>query len=176
MGRRELTRTMVKRRVTWAALAALHLLLVALGATHLRLPTQALDSLAEAYGSVNGSNLAYLFFAPDIGPELRARFEIVDANGKKTQDMLETQASRETVLRIGNIIGLMRESVIDPQARKEITSAWAGKMFGRHPHAQKVTVILEQLDPPPIELYRQGHRAKWELFYQASFAKKGAGR
>src|SRR5262245_50482339 len=120
---------MNRRQKTWAVLAAIHLLLVTVGATQLR-PRQPglLLHAFDLYGALSGANTGYGFFAPQIGSELRARFLIAHADGTTTEDTLQRGVTREAALRIGNIVGLISQRIGDATARRLLAASEAGKM------------------------------------------------
>jgi hypothetical protein len=163
----------MSRRSTWAVLAAVHLCLVIWGATQFRLPPDnPLMRAFDIYGTLSGANTGYGFFAPEIGSELRARFEIEDSAGRTFTDTLQRGVNRETALRINNIIGTITERMEKPAERRRLAASWAGKMFARHPDARQVAVILESYDLPSLERYRAGDRTGWSPFYRAVFSRR----
>src|SRR5580704_19040301 len=85
--------------------AAGHLILVALGAGSVGLaPLGAPGRLLSAYGALSGAGSGYGFFAPGVGGQILARFEVLDAKGRWVTVPLSTGSSHEADLRVGNVI------------------------------------------------------------------------
>ena len=163
-----------RRKWTWLLLAAAHLTLVIAGATSTNLGVNSLVARAlNIYGSWTGANSGYAFFAPGVSSQLRAQFEVLKSDGKTVIEDLEAGYSTEAQLRMGNIIGFFWNGTADRNARRSIAASWAGKVYGRHPDAQKVTVKLESYDLPSMKEFREGRQPKWDSFYRASFLKRG---
>lgn len=155
-------------------IALFHLLLMALGASGLGYSWLGpLKSPLTYYGALSGAGDGYGFFAPGISGQLRARFEIVDHEGVPQTVRLETGASHEADLRVGNIIDQFTEDFVDPDLlQRSLAASLAGTIFGRYPRAERVVVHLENFTPVSMVDYRQGLRAHWDPVYQASFALK----
>jgi hypothetical protein len=159
-----------------ALAAILHLVLVALGAAHLHFSDSGfLGRALESYATLSGANNTYPFFAPEVGSQLRARFTLINEKGERFVDTLEGSSSRETVLRLSNIIGLIADDDTDEDERRSLAGSWAGNILGRHPEARAVEVRLEGCDLPSMNEYRQGMRTSWTLFYEAKFLRSPKG-
>jgi hypothetical protein len=144
----------------------------------LRLPPggparEAFTKVFPVYGMLTGADFGFSYFAPEIGSELRARFDIVDKSGGHSQDLLERNVSREGTLRIMNVIGLLGGVIREEKARRALAASWAGKIFARHPEAGRVTVVLESYELPPMQAYREGARTRWSSFYRATYSRRG---
>jgi hypothetical protein len=157
-------------------LALAHLGLVALGALHVHY-----DFLGPAgklftwYGSLSAADSQYDFFAPGVGSQLRAVFEVVDDKDRVLQEDLCPDADREVSLRVGNIIGLFWDAVDEPQSRRSLAASWAGRVLARYPLATQVQVRLQAYDLPAMADYRRGERPRWNPFYEATFVRKTKG-
>src|SRR5215467_9423568 len=83
-----------------------HLALVAAGAGHL---THRLHGSvgrgARFYDALSGAGDSYSFFAPTVGPQLRARFVLSTPQGERSEETLETGKNREVGFRLGNLAG-----------------------------------------------------------------------
>src|SRR5688500_4066418 len=95
----------------WLAIAAAHLLLVAFGASQIRLPRE--NPLANAfeqafgyYGVLSGATNGYGFFK-EIHSELKARFVLKNRRGEVTERRIETELNREAALRMNNLVSLI---------------------------------------------------------------------
>ncbi len=143
--------------------AAAHLVLVVCGASGVLFtgnPNR--DSLAfrpvRLYGALSGAENGFGFFAPGVGPQLRATFTLSDASGHTWTDTLEQNLTHEAKLRVAGTVPLAME----PGFREDLYRSWIGTMFGRHPEARRVVLRLEVFDPPTMDEYRAGARARWE--------------
>ena len=146
--------------------AACHLTLVAIGGSGF--PVENISHAIGFYSALSGANSSYGFFAPGVGGELRARFEI-DGHNVTT---LESGMNRESYLKVHNIITQFWERVKDEKLRRSMSASWAGKMFGRFPHAKAVVVRVEEYDPPAIDEWARGTRSQWEPFYTAKYERR----
>src|SRR6516165_8925378 len=83
-----------------------HLALVIAGASHLTSRVQAPVARAlRFYDALSGAGDSYAFFAPAVGPQLRARFAISTPQGERSDETLETGKSREVGFRLGSLAG-----------------------------------------------------------------------
>ncbi|WP_437716015.1 hypothetical protein WMF45_06125 [Sorangium sp. So ce448] len=154
-----------------AALVAVagHLGLVVMGALQIHPEGDGWPARALAvYGALSGAESGYAFFADSITPLPRASFHVSGAGGATLTDALESGASRETEIRILNLITPFL-SVEDPTIQRSIAASWAGKVLARHPAAQSILVRLETCDLPTMREYREGKRSSWNMQYEAKF-------
>jgi hypothetical protein len=169
------------------AVAAVHLLLAALGAAE-RFPLSATGPPAEGparefkkqsaarpaslaqtraavllrlYGELSGTDRSFGFFAPSVAPEYRATFTLEDADGNTWHDALGRGASHEAFLRIGTLI----ETVAGDDSEDDHAPRWAQVMFRRHPEAVLAEVLVEAYTVPSMAEYRAGARPEWETLY-----------
>jgi hypothetical protein len=179
------------------AVAAVHLLLAALGAAE-RFPLSATGpsdeeadkqvkevkkkpaarrvSLAQTqaalllrlYGELSGTDRSFGFFAPTVAPEYRATFTLEDRHGKTWHDHLGRGASHEAFLRIGTMI----ETVTGDDREDEVAPRWAQVMLHRHPEAVEVEVKVEAYVVPTMAEYRAGARPEWETVYVNRYKRK----
>lgn len=158
------------RQLIFAAAAACHLLLVAVGAMQINLAAlENIPSLLRRYVAVSGANSGYGFFAPGVGSQLKASFDVVDAAGTTYHERLETGESHEADLRVGNIVGQFWDEYADRAIQRSLAASWAAEMIARHPSAREVVVRLERYDLPTMADYHGGKRPRWEPFYRARF-------
>ncbi len=169
-------------------LVAFHLALVILGAFQVPLSNEVGDYFYQMYGKITGASSGYGFFAPGVGTQLRASFEVHDTKGTITKVPLEQGRNREADLRIGNIVGWFWKDTLGGDApesgtekgatskrrdiQRSMTASWAGKIFGRYPETKSVVVILEEYQMPSMDEYRKGERPYWTKYYRAKFEKK----
>ena len=93
------------------------------------------------YAALSGTDSSYGFFAPEVGTQLAARFELTSADGTKSTDVLTTGASHEADLRIGDMVAIFWMD--DRDLQRSIAASWAGRMLARHPEAARVVVHLD---------------------------------
>jgi hypothetical protein len=153
-------------------LAAIHLALTAMGASHFHFRNRFAHNTAEAYGSFSGSSAGYGYFSPGLDSVLRARFFLTDAQGRTFVDTLEADSNREAALRIGVLVTSIGERLGDERGRRDLTARWAGKMLYRHPDARQVSVLLEDFDLPSLVDYPARPRTGWRYVYRATYAPK----
>src|SRR5262245_43665651 len=94
------------KRVLLVGVFSCHLALVVAGAAHLtpRLHGPVGRGL-RFYDALSGAGDSYSFFAPTVGPQLRARFTLSTPQGAHFEETLETGKSREAGFRLGNLAG-----------------------------------------------------------------------
>jgi hypothetical protein len=150
--------------------AFVQLFLVACGACYLDWGRWALTRPLELYGKLSGASSSYGFFAPAVGGQVRARFEVVDAAGNRQPVDLRPGESHEADIRVEGIYGEFMDTGEDAKKlQRSIAASLAGTVFGRHPEAKEVYVRLEELWPVSMAEYRSGRRNEWKFVYQAKF-------
>lgn len=162
----------------YLGIAVFHLSLVTLGAA--KVDYGALPKIGRFltfYGNLTGSNNSYGFFSPGVFDQLRARFEVIDQNGKSQFVPLESGVSHEADLRVGNIIDQLQNDFDDDKMKfqRSLSRSLVGTIFGRYPEAERVTVYLDRFDTISMDEYRKGERPKWSPVYQATFIHKKEG-
>src|SRR6476659_5266747 len=127
----------------WLLLGALgcHLALVVAGAAHLtsRVHGPARRGL-RFYDALSGAGDSYSFFAPAVGPQLRARFTLSTPQGDRSEETLETGKSREVGFRVGNLAGTIYIVAKRSDLRRAFLGALAANRLGAHPEANRVHV------------------------------------
>jgi hypothetical protein len=149
-----------------------HLALVVAGAAHLtsRVHGHAGRCL-RFYDALSGAGDSYSFFAPAVGPQLRARFTLTNAKGEHSDETLETGASREAGFRLGNVAGTVYVMAQEPRLRRAFLGALAASRFNAHPEADRVQVIIEEWVVPTMAEYRGGARPHWRWLHDATFVR-----
>ena len=97
---------MTRRHALVTFAAACHLILVVCGASGLVFSSPPSEDgparkAVRLYGALSGSDNGYGFFAPGVGPQVRATFTLEDASGKTWTDTLERDMSAEALHRVG---------------------------------------------------------------------------
>lgn len=154
---------MSKRQLVVTCIAGFHLLLVACGAIQLPLfgETNPIGRGLRIYGALSGSDSGYGFFAPEVGPQLRAVLHLEDDQGRQWTDQLDDGLNAEAKLRMSGVVSM----VGFPEYRDAIVTSLAAAMLGRHPTAKQVQVEVQVFDPPTMEDFRNGKRPQWESFF-----------
>jgi len=163
--------TRITRRILAGAFVC-HLVLVVAGAAHLtsRLHGPGRREL-RFYDTLSGAGDSYSFFAPAVGPQLRARFTVSTPQGERVEETLETGKSREVGFRLGNIAGTVYLVAKSVAPRRAFLGALAANRFGAHPEADLVQVNIEEWVMPTMAEYRDGARPEWRSLHQASFVR-----
>ncbi|WP_272138213.1 hypothetical protein [Stigmatella ashevillensis] len=149
------------------------MLLAACSAAHLQ-PFKELGTpgrFVQAYSQLTGASSRFSFFAPGVSPELKVSFEVQKASGEVIQDDFNSE-SEEMNLRVHSM--LIRFGLKDIQDL--LARSWGAAMFGRHPDARAVTVIVNVFDLPSMEGYRAGERPAWKEQYRAVLERRVASR
>jgi len=128
--------------------------------------------LFRYYGAITGADRQFGFFAPAVGTQLRAEFDLVDKNGQTQMTQLEAGVNRESQLRIGNLVSLFWDKIEDETLRRTMAASMAAKMFNRFPETQSVAIRFEGYELPPMRMYAEGARPFWKPFYRAKFSNE----
>ena len=147
-----------------------HLALVIAGAAHLtsRVHGPAGRGL-RFYDSLSGAGDSYSFFAPAVGPQLRARFVLSTPEGERFEETLEAGKSREVGFRLGNLAGTAHIAAQRTDLRRAFLGALAANRFGAHPEADHVQVHIEEWVTPTMAEHRLGARPYWRSLHEATF-------
>jgi len=149
-----------------------HLVLVVAGAAHLtsRLHGRTGRGL-RFYDALSGAGDSYSFFAPAVGPQLRARFTLATPQGERFEETLETGKSREVGFRVGNIAATVYVVAKRTELRRAFLGALAASRLGAHPEARLVQVNIEEWVMPTMAEYRDGARPQWRSLHEATFVR-----
>ncbi|HEX8107477.1 MAG TPA: hypothetical protein VF516_07090 [Kofleriaceae bacterium] len=149
-----------------------HLALVVAGAAHLtsRLHVPFGRGL-RYYDALSGAGDSYSFFAPAVGPQLRARFSLSTPHGDHSEETLETGKSREVGFRLGNLAGTVYVVAKRTDVRRAFLGALAASRLGAHPEVNRVQVTIEEWEMPTMAEYRVGARPRWRSLHEATFVR-----
>jgi hypothetical protein len=148
----------------FTVVAALHLVLVAGGAFKKPFLPRKLPAAGalRIYGAISGSDSNYGFFAPSVGPTLRAVFVLTDGNKSWTATAIDG-LNAEAGLRAGcpaSVFGMPESS---EETRQGLVASWAANALSRHPAATAVTIRVEVFDPPSMAEFAEGKTAEWKM-------------
>ncbi len=149
-----------------------HLALVAAGAAHItsRLHGSVGKGL-RFYDALSGAGDSYSFFAPAVGPQLRARFTLRTPQGERSEETLESGKSREVGFRLGNLAGTVYIVAKRTDVRRAFLGALGASRLSAHPEANLVQVSIEEWDMPAMAGYRFGARPRWRSLNDATFVR-----
>jgi hypothetical protein len=161
----------VKRLVLLGAFSC-HLAIVFAGAAQLTSRLHGLGGRGlRFYDALSGAGDSYSFFAPSVGPQLRARFILSTDRGERFEETLEAGKSREVVLRLGNLAGTIYIAAKRTDLRRAFLGALAANRLGAHPEADAVQVSIEEWVMPTMNEYRLGARPRWHSLHEATFTR-----
>jgi hypothetical protein len=167
-------RTTHERRLLVVAFTC-HLALVVAGAAHLTSRLHGpVGRGVRIYDLLSGAGESYSFFAPSVGPQLRARFTLSTPQGERSEETLETGKSREVGFRVGNIAGTIYIVAKRTDLRRAFLGALAASRFGAHPEANRVQVDIEDWVMPTMAEYRLGARPRWHSLHDATFVRRSS--
>src|SRR6188472_1268937 len=132
------------KRVLLIGAFGCHLALVIAGAAHVT--THVHGPVARGlrfYDALSGAGDSYSFFAPAVGPQLRARFALSTPQGDQFEETLENGKSREVGFRFGNLAGTVYVVAKRTDLRRAFLGALAASRFATHPEANRVQVSIE---------------------------------
>jgi hypothetical protein len=164
----------VKRSLRWLLLGAFscHLAIVVAGAA--QLTSRVRGPVARGlrfYDALSGAGDSYSFFAPAVGPQLRARFTLSSARGAPSEETLEAGKSREVGFRLGNLAGTAFIVAKRTDLRRAFLGALAANRLGAHPDANLAQVSIEEWSMPTMIEYRLGARPRWHSLHEATFMR-----
>jgi hypothetical protein len=161
----------MKRLLLVGALAC-HLVIVVAGAAHLTsLVHGPVGRGLRFYDALSGAGDRYSFFAPKVGPQLRARFTLSTPQGARSEETLDSGKSREVGFRLGNVAGTIYLAAKHTDLRRALLGALAADRFGAHPEANHVQVTIEEWVMPTMAEYRLGARPQWRSLLDATFVR-----
>jgi hypothetical protein len=161
----------VKRSLLVGAFSC-HLALVVAGAAQLTSRVHGpLGRGLRFYAALSGAGDSYSFFAPSVGPQLRARFTLLTAGGERSEETLEAGKSREVGFRLGNLAGTVYIVAKRTDLRRAFLGALAANRLGAHPEANQVQVSVEEWVMPTMVEYRLGARPRWHALHEATFTR-----
>lgn len=148
-------------------LAAMHLLMVALYATHFadwgNMQNPASKTLATV-GSYTGSNNIFSFFAPGLSDQPYVVYAVKFKDS--TEKFIDLKGnSPDFTNRINNIYGYLTL----PEARQVLSASLAQSMLQRYPGAVKIRVAMVVQQIPDLNEYKNGERSQWRFWFQNDF-------
>jgi hypothetical protein len=153
-------------------LASLHLVLIALFASHFgewgneKLPV---IKAASCIGDYTGSNNIFSFFAPGLSDQPYVVYATKDTTGK--EHVLDLKGSSpDFTNRINNIYGYLTLE----EGRSVFSASLAQFVLQRYPSADKVRVALVVQKIPTMEEFRNGKRCQWHFWFHRDFEKNNA--
>jgi hypothetical protein len=159
-------------RLLLVAFFGCHLALVVAGAAHLTSRVHGpVGRGLRFYDALSGAGDSYSFFAPAVGPQLRARFTLSTPQGERSEETLETGKSREVGFRLGNLAGTVYIVAQRTDLRRVFLGALAASRLGAHPEANLVQVTIEEWVMPTMAEYRLGARPHWHSLHDATFVR-----
>ena len=161
------------RRPLLVGVFGCHLALVVAGAVHLTARVHGpVGRGLRFYDVLSGAGDSYSFFAPAVGPQLRARFTLSTPRGERSEETLETGKSREVGFRVGNLAGTIYIVGKRTDLRRAFLGSLAASRFGAHPEADRVQVDIEDWVVPTMAESRLGTRPRWRSLYDATFVRR----
>ncbi len=149
-----------------------HLALVVAGAAHLTSHAHGpVGRGLRFYDALSGAGDSYSFFAPAVGPQLRARFTLSTPEGERSDETLEAGKSREVGFRLGNLAGTVHIAAQRTDLRRAFLGALAANRLAAHPEANVVQVTIEEWVMPTTAEYRLGARPRWRSLDEAAFVR-----
>jgi hypothetical protein len=154
-----------------------HLALVVAGAAHhTPLVHGPVGRGLRLYDALSGAGDSYSFFAPTVGPQLRARFTVCTPEGTCSDETLDGGKSREVSLRLGELAGSVHVVADRTDLRRAFLGALAASRFGAHPEAHRVQVSIEEWVVPTMAEHRAGARPRWSCLHEATFVRTASAR
>lgn len=163
------------QRVLLLTAAAAHLGLVTAGGLDI-CPWEwgAIGRPLAVYGALSGAGSGYSFYAPSVRSAPDATFTVVDREGRRIVDKLQTGVTREADLRVQDLIDVMNHRRTDDAVRRRIAASWAAAMFARHPAAESVTVDVGHGRVPTMAALRGGAEPRWRSKFRARIVRAPA--
>ncbi len=153
-----------------------HLALVVAGVVRLTPLQGPVGRGLSLYDVLSGAGDSYSFFAPAVGPQVRARFVLFTPQGDRTEETLETGKSREVGLRMGNLAETIHIVGTRTDLRRAFLAALAANRLGAHLEANRVQVNIEEWVMPTMAEYRVGARPRWRPLHEATFVRTSSSR
>ncbi len=137
------------KKSIYLGLAAVQLSSVILGALQIW-PSPATRSLLALYRGVSGTFTSFNFYAPNITPQLRARFTVQEPAQPPRVLEFEDGLTREEAIRTRNLLALVLKVKDAPGAERSLVASWAAAMFTRYPMATQITAAMDFIDVAPL--------------------------
>lgn len=151
------------------AIAALHLIMISLYASHFAEWGKSDLQLAKAVSTVGhytGSNNIFSFFAPGLSDQPYVVYTVKDTLGK--EQIIDLKGSSPDFSnRVNNIYGYLTL----PEARMVFSASLSRFILDRYPAANKVRVAMVVQKIPTIEEFQNGGRSHWRFWFHRDFQK-----
>jgi hypothetical protein len=154
-------------------LAALHLLMIVLYASHFAgwgMPSHPVSKVLAAAGNYTGSNNIFSFFAPGLSDQPYVIYAVKDSTNKE-QILDLTGHSPDFTNRINNIYGYLTL----PEARSVLSASLAHFILDNEPAAKKIRVAMVVQQIPQMDEYREGNRSRWRFWFHRDFQRDSSG-
>lgn len=163
------------RKTLWLTAAACHLGLVVAGGLDV-CPWEwgPIGPALAYYGAISGVDSGYSFYAPSVRSAPDATFTVVDREGHRVVDRLQTGVTREADLRMQDLLDVVYQRRTDDELRRRLAASWAAEMFARHPGAELVLVDVGHRRMPAMAALRDGAAPGWRSVYRARVARSQA--
>src|SRR4051812_29696199 len=106
------------------ALGLVHLALVVVGGSQMKLGESVPAKLFRYYGALSGASADYAFFAPGVNSPLRASFYLTDEKGETIREGTDG-SNREVSIRLGDIAESFRDKLFDEKLRRSLAASWS---------------------------------------------------
>lgn len=156
----------IKHKI-YFAMAAIHLVMVALFASHFTdwgKPESKMVKVLGTAGNYTGSNNIFSFFAPALSDQPYVVYAIKDKAGK--EQFIELKGtSPDFANRINNIYGYLTL----PEARSVLSASLAQAVLQRYPQAEKIRVAMVIQQIPDMQAFKNGERCHWQFWFHRDF-------
>jgi len=149
------------------ALAAIHLTMIVLFASHLHEWMKAEIpgiKVATTIGDYTGSNNIFSFFAPALSDQPYVIYTIKDKAGKE-QIIDVTGKSPDFTNRINNIYGYLTLK----EGRSIFSAGLARFISNRYPETDQVRVAMVVQQIPDMNEFKNGKRCQWKFWFYRDF-------
>ena len=155
------------KHTIYFVLAALHLLMIALFASHFQQWANAEAPAVKALsivGDYTGSNNIFSFFAPALSDQPYVVYTTKDTAGK--EHILDiTGTSPDFTNRINNIYGYLTLK----EGREIFSAGLAQFVSNQYPGTQQVRVAMVIQQIPTMSAFRNGQRCQWRFWFHRDF-------
>ena len=149
------------------ALAALHLLMIAVFASHVAEwgnPHSPAIKAASMVGDYTGSNNIFSFFAPALSDQPYVVYALKDSSGHEQVVDLKG-GSPDFANRINNVYGYL---TLD-EGRAVFSASLARFVARQYPSAANIRVAMVVQQIPGMNAYRKGERCRWRFWFHRDF-------
>lgn len=123
------------------------------------------------YSAISGVGSGYSFYAPSVRAAPDVMFTVIDRDGRRVVDSLQTGVTREADLRVQDLLDVVHHRRTDDAVRRRLAASWAAVMFERHPEAELVLVDVGHSRMPAMSELRAGAVPSWKSEFRARVAR-----